>query len=79
MRSDHDQLSRLASQDALERRAKFLKGVVDGGNNHGDILVGEGRLVWNGLGLVAPMADAMNQKPEIAMNPSKMLDLVLLS
>lgn len=49
---NQNQLGRLAGKDALKRRAEFLKRVMNGRNNHGDILAGEGRLAWDGLGLV---------------------------
>lgn len=49
VRCHQNEFGWLASEDALKRRAKLLKHVMDGWNNNGDILVSKGRLGCNGL------------------------------
>lgn len=49
MRSDQDKLSRLTSQNTLQRRAKLLKSVMDSGDDNSNVLASEGRFAGNGL------------------------------
>lgn len=66
---DKEKCRWFASENALERGPELLESIVDGGNNHGDILVSKGRFAGNGLGLVGPVADTVNKQANIAMKP----------
>lgn len=59
----------LAGEDALQRGSQFLKAVVDGGDDHGHILGCVRRLLGDGFRLVRPMAETMDNKSNIAMQP----------
>ena len=59
--SDEDELVGLAGQNALQRGAKLLHAVVDGGDDDSHILGSERWLLRDGLRLVAPMADAVDE------------------
>lgn len=41
MRCDQNQLGRLTGQNALKRRSKLLKRVMNSGDNDRDVFVGE--------------------------------------
>lgn len=69
MRGNENQFSGLTSKNTLQRRSKLLKHIMNRRNDNGNVLVGELGLVCNGLGLVSPVADTVNKKTEIAMNP----------
>lgn len=69
VRGDENQFSGLTSKNTLQRRSKLLKHVMNRRNDNGNVLVGELGLVCDGLGLVSPVADAVNKETEIAMNP----------
>jgi hypothetical protein len=60
MRCDQDQLSRLASQNTLQRRAKLLKSVMNSRDDNSDVLASKSRFAGNGLRLVCPVADAVD-------------------
>lgn len=70
MRCDQNQLKRLAGQDALKRRSKLLKRIMNSRNDDRDVVVGKGWLARDRLRLVGPMADAVNKQPGISMEPS---------
>lgn len=44
---------------------------MNGGNDDGDVFVGKGGLGGNRLGLVNPVADAVDDEAEVAMNPRR--------
>lgn len=69
VRCHQDELRRVGSKNALQRVSKLLKHVMNGWNNNSNILVCESWLGRDRLGLVHPMADTMNEKAEIAMDP----------
>lgn len=69
MSGDKNELCRLAGQNAHQRRTEFLNHVVDSRNDDRDILVGECWLGRDGLGLIRPVADTVDQESEVAMNP----------
>lgn len=69
MGSDEDQFRRLAGQNALKRWSEFLKHIMNGRNNNGDILIGELGLVCDRFGLVRPVAYTVNEQSKVAMNP----------
>ncbi len=66
---DQNELGRLAGKNALKRRPKLLKHIMNGWNNNGDILVGKGRLGCDGFGFVNPVTNTMNEEAKIAMDP----------
>lgn len=70
VRGDEDELRGLAGEDALERRAQFLKHIMNGRNNNGDVLVGKGRLLGNWLGSVDPVANTVDDEAKVAMDPA---------
>lgn len=69
VRCHQDELSRVGSKNALQRVSKLLKHVMNGWNNNRDILACKSWLGRDRLGLVRPMADTVNEKAEIAMDP----------
>lgn len=66
---DEHQDAGFAGDDAEQRRTKLLEDVVDGGNDDSHVIGSEGRLGRDGLGLVNPMADTVNEKASVSMKP----------
>lgn len=64
--SNHYHLVGLAGQDALQRSAKLLGAIVDGGDNNRHIRGGVFGLGRDRLGLVHPMTSCMNNGASIA-------------
>lgn len=67
--SDQNELRGLAGQDAHQRWSEFLNSIVNGRDDDCNVLVGESWLGWDGFRLVSPVADAVDQQSEVAMNP----------
>lgn len=70
VRRDQNKLVWLTGQDALKRRSKLLKRIMNSRNNDRDVVVGKGWLARDRLRFVGPMADAVNKQPDISMEPS---------
>lgn len=66
---DKDELVWLTGQNALERGAKFFHAVVYRGNHNSHIIGSECWFLWNGLGLVGPVADAVDEKTDVTVEP----------
>lgn len=67
-----DELGRPACQDAHERLLEVLEAIVDGGDDDRDIVRCVPRLFLLGdERLVRPMADAVDEEPEIPMEPGQ--------
>lgn len=70
---DENQLSRLTSEDALERWPELLKDIVNSRDDNGDIFAGKSWLIRYGLGLINPVAHAVDKQSEVAMDPRSCL------
>lgn len=70
-RCHQDHLGRSSGQNAEERRTELINGIVDGGQDHGHIFRVERRVCWNRDRFVTPVADAMDDQTNIAMEPEQ--------
>lgn len=69
MGGNKNKLGRFTSKNAHERRSKFFKHIMNGGNNDCDIGICVLGLFWQWLRLVSPVADAVDNETEITMDP----------
>lgn len=68
---DNDQFVRLCGQNALKRGPNLIKGVVDRGNHHRNIIRRVGGIGWDRLRLVSPVTIAVHNKSDVSMQPEK--------
>lgn len=60
---------RLAGENAFQGGPEFLGYIVNRGDDHGHVVRGERRFGGNRCRLVPPVAHAMNEKSQVAMDP----------
>lgn len=64
-----DHLVRMAGQNAVERGAELLEGIVNCRDDDGDVVSGECRLRRYRLGLVEPVAEGVHDEAEVTVDP----------
>jgi hypothetical protein len=70
-RRHQHQLERLAREDTLERRAELLGHIMDSRNDDRHLLRRKGWLARDGNRLVTPVADAVNNEPQVSVDPEE--------
>lgn len=66
---DKHQNVRVAGEDAEKRRTELLEDIVNGRDDDSHVVGSESRLAGNGLGLVDPVADAVDEQTGVSVKP----------